>query len=108
MVYDNAAIIVGAFLVVGTPWWYFVGRIGWSARKRRSGLLTPAVGALIALFTCFVASSMTLGVFKQDIRDGAVRGMVIVQYSLVALLCFGALASGVFALIGAVSPVRES
>jgi hypothetical protein len=30
MVYDNAAIIVGAFLVVGTPWWYLVGRIGWS------------------------------------------------------------------------------
>lgn len=108
MVNDKTAIIVGAFLIVGTPWWYLVGRIGWSARKRMSGLLSPAVGALIALFTCFVASSMTLGVFKQDIRDGGVRGIAIVQYLLVALLCCGALASGVFALVSAVSPVRES
>ena len=78
------------------------------ARKRMSGLLSLAVGALIALFTCFVASSMTLGVFKQDIRDSGVRGMAIVQYLLVALLCFGALASGVFALVSAVSSVRRS
>jgi hypothetical protein len=108
MVYDSTSVIVGAFLVVGTPWWYLVGRIGLSGYRRARGPLSAAVGVAIAGFTCFVTGSMTSGVFKQDIRDSAVKGWVIAQYWLVALLCFGALVSGVFSLVAAVTPARES
>lgn len=99
MVYDNVAVIVGVFLVSGTPWWYLVGRIGWGDRKRR--LSAGVGGALFALFTCFVTASITLGVLKQDIHAGLLTDMVIFQYSLVALLCFGALVSTLCAVVAA-------
>jgi hypothetical protein len=88
MVYDSEAIIIAVFLITGTPWWYLVGRIGWSSKQRLS---TALGGALFALFTCFVTSLMTLEIVKQDIQGGLLTGRVIFQYSLVASLCFGAL-----------------
>jgi hypothetical protein len=105
MVFDNAAVIVGAFLLFGMPWWYMVGRIGWDSHERRRGFLTSLGGAAIALFTCFVSSGMTRGVFK---RDGPFTTAMIAQYLLVALLCLGSLLSMLFALGAAFRPTRES
>lgn len=108
MVVDNEVVIVGAFLLLGVPWWYLVGRIGWDAHERRRSLLGSGVGALIAGFTCFVSTGMTLAPLKQDLRYGAFPIGAISQYSLVALLCVGALLSTLVALITAVTPGRQS
>jgi hypothetical protein len=64
MAIDDDVAIVAAFLLLGTPWWYLVGRIGWDAHKRRRSFLRPAVGAMVALFTCFVSTTMTLDPLK--------------------------------------------
>ena len=108
MVVDNDAVLVAAFLLVGTPWWYLVGRIGWDGHERRRSFLSPAVGALIALFTCVVSVGMTLDPLKQDIHDGALRAGAVSQYLLVATLCIGALVSVFLALVAVVSPCKPS
>ena len=107
MVVDNDAVIVGAFLLLGTPWWYLVGRIGWDSHERGHGLLRPIVGAAIAVFTCFISTAMTVDQLKSDIHDNALKSAALAQYSLVALLCVGALLSALSALMAAVTP-RES
>ena len=105
MVFDNAVVLVGAFLLVGTPWWYLVGRIGWDSYDRRHGVLASLGGAAIALFTCFVSSGMSRDVFR---HDGPFTTAMIAQYWLVALLCLGSLISMLFALGAAFRPTRES
>jgi hypothetical protein len=51
---------------------------------------------------------MTLDPVREDIRDNALKSAAIAQYSLVALLCVGALLGILFAVVAAVSPSRES
>lgn len=104
MVFDNDLLIVTAFLLLGTPWWYMVGRIGWDGHERRRSFVHPIVGALIALFTCFVSTGMTISPLKEDIHDGALRSGAISQYLLVALLCTSALLTVFLALVGAIRP----
>jgi hypothetical protein len=107
MVVENDGVIVAAFLLLGTPWWYLVGRIGWDGHERRRSFVSPVVGALIALFTCFVSTGMTIDPLKQDIHYGALRSGAVSQYLLVALLCVGALLSVFLALAAALSPRQE-
>jgi len=107
MVVDNDVVIVTALLLLGTPWWYLVGRIGWDCYERRRGFVSPVVGAVIALFTCFVSTGMTLDPLKQDINDGGLRSGAFCQYFLVALLCLGALLSIFFAVAAALSSRQE-
>jgi hypothetical protein len=107
MVVENDGVIVAAFLLLGTPWWYLVGRIGWDGHERRRSFVSPVVGALIALFTCFVSTGMTIDPLKQDIHDGSLRSGAVSQYLLVALLCVGALLSVFLALAAALSPRQE-
>jgi hypothetical protein len=99
MVYDSTAVIVIAFLLSGTPWWYLIGWIGWNSRKRRTSRGSSGLGAIIALFTCFVSTSITLGNLKQDIHDKLLTSGVIFQYSLAVLLIFGALISTFYAIM---------
>ena len=108
MVVDNDLVIVTAFLLLGTPWWYLVGRIGWDVHQRRRSFVSPVVGAVIALFTCFVSTGMTLDPLKQDIHDGALKSGAVSQYLLVALLCIGALLSVFLAFAAAVRPLKQS
>lgn len=108
MVFDNDLMIVTAFLLLGTPWWYLVGRIGWDSYQHRRSLISPVVGALIGLFTCLVSTGMTLDPLKQDIHDGALNSGAVSQYLLVALLCIGALLSVFLALAAAVSRRKQS
>jgi len=91
MVNDNAAVIVGGFLVSGLPWWYLVGRIGWESRNGRISRWSSGLGALLTIYTCVLSTAVSIGVLKNDRREGAMNDAAIVQYSLVALLCFGAL-----------------
>ena len=99
MVCHNVPIIVGIFLVSGTPWWYLVGRIGWESRKRKISRLSLGLGAVLTLFTGWVATSVTADILKQDIHGGFVTGPVILQYMFVAFLCVGALLSTICAVI---------
>jgi hypothetical protein len=107
MVVENDVVIVVAFLLLGAPWWYLVGRIGWDGHERRRSVVSPVVGALIALFTCFVSTGMSVDPLKRDIHDGALRSGAVSQYLLVALLCLGALVSVFLALVAAISPRQE-
>ena len=107
MVVENDFVIVVAFLLLGTPWWYWVGRIGWDGHERRRSLVSPLVGALIAVFTCFVSTGMTVDPLKQDIHDRALRSGALSQYFLVALMCVGALLSVFLALAAVLSPRQE-
>lgn len=108
MIFENATVLVVAFLLIGTPWWYWVGRIGWDSYGRRRGGSEATRGAIFALFTCLVSTAMTLGVYKSDIRDGAFKSAAIAQYWMVSLLCLGAFLSGLLALRAALTPTRES
>ena len=92
MVYDNAAIIIGVFLLTGTPWWYFVGWFTFGGER-------PVFGGVLAVFTFFVAVIATIDPLKQDVHDGLLSSAVIFQYSLTALLCLGALTSAVYSLV---------
>jgi MFS family permease len=107
MVVDNDVVIVVAFLSLGTPWWYLVGRIGSDGHERRPSFVSSVLGALIALFTCLVSTGMTVDPLKQDIHDGALRSGAVSQYLLVTLLCFGALLSVCLALAAAVNPTKN-
>lgn len=108
MVVDNDLVIVTAFLLLGTPWWYLVGRIGWDGHERRRSFVRPVVGAVIALFTCFVSTGMALDPLKQDIHDGVLKSGAVSQYLLVALLCIGALLSVFLAFAATVRPLEQS
>lgn len=101
MIYDNAVVIIEIFLISGTPWWYFIGRIGWDSKKRRIGRLSSSLGAILALFSCWAGTSMTTEVLKRDIRDGILSGVVILQYSIVGILCLGAFISAIYSAIAA-------
>ena len=59
---------------------------------------------VMALATSWVATSMTLDLLKQDIRQGFMLSPVIVQYSLVGLLCFEAFFSAVSAARATLRP----
>jgi len=108
MVVDNDLVMVSAFLLLGTPWWYLVGRIGWDGRERKRSFVSPVVGALIALFTCFVSTGMALDPLKQDIHDGVLKSGAVLQYLLVALLCIGALLSVFLAIAATVRSFKQS
>ncbi len=107
MAFDSDAWMFAVFLLLGTPWWYFIGRIAWRNYTRQRGVQHPLVGSAIALFTSFIATAMSLDVFKRDFNDGLVDGMVFVQYFLIALLCLGALVSTLSALAAAFDPGKE-
>lgn len=108
MVVDNDLVLVTAFLLLGTPWWYWVGRIGWDGYERRRSVVRPAIGAPIALFTCVVSAGMTVDPLKQDIHEGVLKAAAVSQYLLVALLCLGALLSACLALAATVSQRQQS
>jgi hypothetical protein len=107
IVSDNAAVIIAVFAITGTPWWYVVGWVGWEPNGSGVSRLRSGLGAALALFTCWVSASMTVDVIRGDGRDRALTGVVILQYSLVALLCLGALASTISALINTLGGRRE-
>ena len=105
MVFENAAVIVGTFLLLGTPWWYMVGRIGWDSNERRRGFLTSLGGAAIALLTCVVSSGITRDVLR---HERPFTTAMIAQYWLVASICLSSLVSTLFALGAAFRATRES
>jgi hypothetical protein len=91
--------LTAVFLVTGTPWWYFIARIGWSSKKLRISRFSSLLGSLLSFFTLFVCWSMTISALMQDVHENLLTRTAIAQYSLVALLCVGALISAVFSAV---------
>jgi hypothetical protein len=82
--------VIGFILILGTGWWYFLGRIGWESSQGRLSRFGAGVGALLTLFFGATGVILTKGVVNEDIREGALSAGAIVQYVLVGLLCAGA------------------
>lgn len=105
MVSENMFVLVGAFLLLGTPWWYAIGRIGWDSRQRNTTLGRSLRGAAISLLTCLVSGGWTHDTYLHDHDPARSIGMVA-QYWLVSLLCLGAFISMGFSIQAAFTRER--
>jgi hypothetical protein len=90
MVYDGTATVIGFILILGTGWWYFLGRIGWESSHGRLSRFGAGLGALLTLFFGATGVILTKGVITEDIQEGTLSAGAIFQYVLVGLLCVGA------------------
>jgi|SRR6185369_12354836 len=104
---NGIVAITAVFLITGTPWWYFVARIGWMSKNRKIARYSSALGCLLLLFTAWVCWAITVPTIKDDLTQGLLTKTAIVQFGLVALLGLGALVSAVYSAIASFSP-RES
>ena len=90
MVYDGTLAVIVFILILGTAWWYFIGRIGWESSQGRMSRLGAGLGALLTLFFGVIGVALSKGVVYEDIHDGALSAGAILQYVLAGLLCLGA------------------
>jgi hypothetical protein len=90
MVYDGTPAVIGFILILGTGWWYFLGRIGWESSQGRLSRFGAGLGALLTLFFGATGVILSKGVINEDIREGTLSAGAISQYVLVGLLCVGA------------------
>jgi hypothetical protein len=93
---DNNLALLGIYLVFGTPWWYFIGRLGWESKKRSISRLSSGLAAILTLFFGVVGTIFSLVSLYQDCREGHQPGAGIIQYPFVGLLCLGAFLSAVY------------
>jgi hypothetical protein len=49
--------------VLGTIWWYFIARIGWSSKQHRISRLGAGLGAILILFVCVADSALMISEF---------------------------------------------
>jgi hypothetical protein len=90
MIFDGTLALAGFFLIFGTAWWYFIGRIGWESSQGRLSRFGAGSGALLTLFFGATGVILTKSVVNGDIRGGTLSAGAIIQYVLVGLLCVGA------------------
>jgi hypothetical protein len=90
MIFDGTLAVAGFFLIFGTAWWYFIGRIGWESSQGRLSRFGAGSGALLTLFFGATGVILTKSVVNGDIRGGTLSAGAIIQYVLVGLLCVGA------------------
>jgi hypothetical protein len=95
MTLDGDLKLFVLFLLLGTSWWFIIGRSGWSSQNRMIGRVSSAMAAILGFGVASAAASMCADTFLHDIREGALTGAVSLQYLLIGLLCIGALASGI-------------
>jgi hypothetical protein len=101
MVFDNAPIIVGVLLIVGTALWYFIGWIGWESSKGKISRLSAAVGGLFALFFGAIGALATKEILYEDLLRGSPSVGAILQYACVGVLCLGAFVVTIYSAIAA-------
>jgi hypothetical protein len=96
MVYDGTPAVIGFILILGTGWWYFLGRIGWESSQGRLSRFGAGLGALLTLFFGATGVLLTKGVINEDIQERTLSTAAIIQYVLVGLLCIGAFVSALY------------
>jgi hypothetical protein len=94
----NVGLFV-VFAVLGTGWWYFIGRIGWASKERKISRVGSALGAVLVSFTAYFETGMSGVIVRQDLRDGGLSTAVILQYVFVGLLCLGAWLSAICSFV---------
>jgi hypothetical protein len=90
MVYDGTPVVIGFILILGTGWWYFLGRIGRESSQGRLSRFGAGLGALLTLFFGTTGILLTKGVINEDIQERTLSAGGLIQYVLVGLLCAGA------------------
>ena len=90
---DPSGLLFGIFLVIGTTWWYFIGRIGWESKQGRIGRVTAGLAALLALLFALVGTVGSAVIFRHDFRDRALSAAIGLQYVCAGILCMGAFVS---------------
>jgi hypothetical protein len=101
MVVENDSAILAVLLVSGIPAWYLIGRIGWEGRTGRRSRVTLGLEALLSLLASLVCITLAVSVLRQDLSGGHLSAWAVIQYWLDGILCFGAILSTVWALLGA-------
>jgi hypothetical protein len=96
MTFNSPIAILLGFLITGTPWWYFIGRMCSDSRKGRIGRVTSVLGFILASGTFWTVAKLTADALTHDIHHQIRSMSLILQYSLVAILCMGALVSALF------------
>jgi hypothetical protein len=106
MVNENPIIINAVFLIFGTAWWYFIAKIGWASNNGRMTRLGSGLGALLALTFAVIGTGMSRDVLYEDFDAGQLSVPVILQYALIAAICFGAFISAIYSIVAVVRPKR--
>jgi hypothetical protein len=98
MIFDGATFW-GALLVIGTGWWYFIGKIGYDSHSGRINRFVAPLGALLALFSGATCLSLTTGSVLQDLRDHNLPIWGVLQYACAVPFCVGAFITTVYAMM---------
>lgn len=75
--------------ILGTGWWYFIGRIGWLSRRGRISTLGSMLNALVIVFVCGIGTIAIVGQFSQSFHDERFSLAVIGLYALAGMLLLG-------------------
>jgi hypothetical protein len=87
----GTVLVVG---ILGTGWWYFVGRIGWMSHHNQITRVGSILGAALILFMCSVDAILIRGQAEGWIHDERFSSPVIVVYGIaIALVAGGILSS---------------
>jgi hypothetical protein len=95
--FDGELAVFAIVLLLGTSWWYLIGRVGWSSHI---GRLRSSGATVLALSVSLIGPAIWADTFHRDIREAALKGVALtdavrLQYLLVGLLCIGALLSAI-------------
>lgn len=89
-----ALSVVGAILIFGTAWWYFIGRIG--CRRGKLSRVGSALGAILALFFGVIGFLISKQTFLSDFNNGQLSAGALFQYFCVAAILAGAFISAIY------------
>jgi hypothetical protein len=83
---DPSGLLFGIFLVIGTTWWYFIGRIGWESKQGRIGRVTAGLAALLALLFALVG---TVGCSTGTSKIGRHRPQLVFNMCVLEYFAWG-------------------
>ncbi len=90
--------VVGALLIFGTAWWYFIGRIGWASNRGKLSRVGSALGAILALFFSVVGFLVGRQTFNSDFNNGQLSAGAFIQYLCVAAILIGGFISAIYSI----------
>jgi hypothetical protein len=90
--------VVEALLILGTAWWYFIGRIGWASNRGKLSRVGSALGAILVLFFIVVGFLLAKQTFYSDFNNGQLSAGALIQYYFVAAILVGGLISAIYSM----------
>jgi len=89
--------------LLGTAWWYFIGRVGWMSSRGMISRGASVGGALVILLTCGIGSYALVSQASGWTRDERFSLAVIINYCMAGLLLVGGFRSGITSAISALN-----